>query len=212
MRALNVRDGYRLWARSYSDETAISFLENRLVSAMSPALAGMRLLDAGCGTGRRLRNTGAATAVGLDLSYEMLAAGVARDGPLVGVQTIVGDVCDMPLPKRAFDIVWCRLVLGHLRRIEEAYAELARVADHGACVIVSDFHAAAHDLGHRAGHHLEVARKSGLVLSDMREAVIGNDVRSFYENAGLGAVYPDHIGLPVVLVMAFRRECWRCGC
>jgi malonyl-CoA O-methyltransferase len=223
--AVNALDGYRRWASSYSDETAISFLEDRLVSTMTPALGGLRLLDAGCGTGRRLRDCGAGSAAGLDASSEMLAAGVAKDGPPGEIELVVGDVRAMPFGVRAFDVVWCRLVLGHLPGIDEAYAELARVADVGATVIVSDFHPAAHDAGHRrsfrAGgqlvelehhvhrleEHVEAAQRAGLALNDVREAEIGNDVREFYDRAGKGGAYPDHVGLPVVLALSLRREC-----
>lgn len=223
MNALNASAGYRLWAPSYSDETAITYLEDRLVSAITPPLGGLRLLDAGCGTGRRLRDAGAGMSAGLDASSEMLAAGVARDGPLSGIELVVGDVRAMPFSAGAFDVVWCRLVLGHLVRIEQAYAELGRVADLDATVIVSDFHPAAHDAGHRRSfracgevielehhvhrpeHHVDAARHAGLALSQIREAVIGSDVESFYESAGMAGVYPHHVGLPVVLVLSFRR-------
>lgn len=224
MRPLKVDEGYRRWAPSYSDETAISFLEDKLVRAMTPPLAGARLLDAGCGTGRRLRNTPAASAVGLEPSREMLNAGIATDGPVTGVELIVGDVREMPLQGRSFDVIWCRLVLGHLARIEQAYAELARVADYGAAVIVSDFHPAAAGAGHRrsfrlgierfelehhvhqSDDHIVAARAAGLGLREIRDATIGSDVRSFYEKAGKLELYPDHFGLPVVLALAFRKE------
>lgn len=224
MRPLKVDEGYRRWAPSYSDETAISFLENKLVSTMTPPLAGARLLDAGCGTGRRLRNTTAALAVGLEPSRDMLDAGISADGPMIGIELAIGDVREMPLQDRSFDVIWCRLVLGHLRRIERAYAELARVADCGAAVIVSDFHPAAAAAGHRRSFrvgderfdlehhvhqpedHIAAARAAGLGLRDIRDAAIGSDVRSFYEMAGKLEVYPDHFGLPVVLALAFRKE------
>jgi len=230
MNVLSAREGYRLWAPTYSDETAISFLEDRLVSAMTPPLRGLRLLDAGCGTARRVRRTDASSAVALDASDDMLAAGISRDGPLTGVRLVVGDMRDMPLPGRAFDIVWCRLVLGHLPRIDEAYAELARVADFGAMVIVSDFHAAAVEAGHRrsfrvgsevfelehyvhtAEDHIEAAEAAGLTLVQVRDAAIGPDVLSFYESAGRADAYPDHLGLPVVLALAFLRDPQACAC
>jgi len=230
IKPLSAQEGYRLWAPTYSEETAISFLEDKLVAAMTPPLAGLRLLDAGCGTARRVRRTEARAATALDASDEMLQAGIARDGPLTAGRMVVGDVRDMPLPARAFDIVWCRLVLGHLPRIGEAYAELARVSDEGAMVIVSDFHAAAADAGHRrtfrvgaevfelehyvhtAEDHIDAAEAAGLTLLQTRDAAIGPDVRTFYERAGRIGAYPDHIGLPVVLALAFLKEPGACAC
>ena len=224
MSALAPAEAYRLWAPSYSEETAISYLENELVSAMTPPLAGLRLLDAGCGTGRRMRGCGAATAVGLEPSRAMLAAGKAPAGETPCHRFVVGDVREIPLAARAFDVVWCRLVLGHLPSIEGAYAELARVADTAALVIVSDFHPAAVDAGHqrsfrrggdvvevehhvhRPANHIQAAQAAGLDLCEMRDAKIGHDVRSFYESAGLLEAYSDHLGLPVVLGLMFRRE------
>lgn len=223
MKVLEASEAYRLWAPTYSDETAISFLEDRLVRSMTPSLEDKRLLDAGCGTGRRIRNAGAAFAVGLEPCREMLAAGVATEGPLSGVDLVVGDVREMPLQASGFAVVWCRLVLGHLPTIGEAYAELARVADFGATVIVSDFHPEAVDAGHRRsfrladvvieiehhvhriGDHIEAASAAGLAVEQMRDAVIGNDVRPFYENAGRSGSYGEHLGLPVVHAIAFRK-------
>ena len=223
MNALAASEAYPLWAPTYSDETAISFLEDRLVRVLTPPLAGRRLLDAGCGTGRRIRGTNAAAAVGLEPCREMLAAGIAADGPPTGVDLVVGDMRDMPLQSGAFDVVWCRLVLGHLPEIRRAYEELARVAGAGATVIVSDFHAVAAEAGHRRSFrvddelieiehyvhswadHVDAAREAGLALEDMREAAIGNDVRPFYEDAGRLDSYPQHVGLPVVLALSFRK-------
>jgi len=224
MKPLRADEGYRLWASTYSDETAISFLEDKLVNAITPPLAGLRLLDAGCGTGRRLRGSGAASGTGLEPSREMIAAGVAADGSLNGVEVVVGDVRDIFIPDRSFDVVWCRLVLGHLPTISEAYAELSRVADMGATVIITDFHPAAVDAGHRRSFrvggerfelehyvhhpddHIAAARAAGLGVREVRDAAIGSDVRSFYESAGRLDAYPDDFGLPVVLALSFRKE------
>lgn len=220
MSALAAREGYRLWAPTYSDETAISHLEDVLTAALTPPLRGLRLLDAGCGTGRRLAGCGAASAVGVDLSPEMLAAG-PRDR---AIHTLIGDVRALPLPDRSFDVVWCRLVIGHLPDCRPAYRELARTADEGAVVVVTDFHPAAWAAGHRrtfrsAGavheleHHvheadaqIEAAHAVGLSLLETRSAEIGPEVRTFYERAGRLSLYQAQLGLPVVLAMAFRRE------
>ncbi|HEY4029919.1 MAG TPA: class I SAM-dependent methyltransferase [Caulobacteraceae bacterium] len=221
MTVLSAREGYRLWAPSYADETAISFLEIELAAALTPPLEGKRLLDAGCGTGRRLHGTGAALAIGVDLSPEMLACG-ARGDPRV--ETMVADVRNLPLPDRAFDVIWCRLVIGHLPDCTPVYAELARVADAGARLVITDFHPAAWDAGHRRTfrqdgqvHEIEhyvhdyvvqaaAAKAAGWQLKATQSAVIGPDARPFYEKAGRAALYAEHEGLPVVLGLAFERE------
>lgn len=222
MTALPARDAYRLWAPTYVAETAITALECGLVDALTPPLAGLRLLDAGCGTGRRLQGAGAATAVGVDLSPEMLAAGNPQDDP--SVMLLEGDVRALPLIDSAFDVTWCRLVIGHLPDSTPAYAELARVTATGGTLVVSDFHPRAHQAGHRRTFrsdgvlhevehyvhtlpdHRAAATAVGLRLTEIREAPIGPAVRDYYERAGRLALYDEHVGLPVVLALAFRRE------
>ena len=217
-------EAYRMWAPTYADETAISYLEDKLVGSMTPALNGLRLLDAGCGTGRRLRNAGAAVAVGLEPSQEMMAAGVGHQDVSMPIDIVEGDVRNMPLPSRSFDVIWCRLVLGHLAAIRTAYRELARVADRGGLVIVSDFHPTAIEAGHRrtfradsevielehhvhrADDHIAAARAAGLGVREIREIAISSDVRCFYERAGRLDAFPNDFGLPVVLALSFRRE------
>lgn len=218
MTALAVRDGYRLWAPDYERETAISFLEDRLVASMTPPLAGLRLLDAGCGTGRRLREVDSALAAGVDLTPEMLAAG-AQPG------VAAADVRALPFPSASWDVVWCRLVIGHLASAGTAYAELARVCRPGGTVIVTDFHADAFGAGHRrtfrdaAGtvheveHHVhlpdtqvDLADAAGLDLVAREDGAVGDELRPFYERAGKLAAYEQQLGLPIVLALAFRRR------
>jgi malonyl-CoA O-methyltransferase len=224
MPALSAREAYRLWAPSYERETAVSLLEDRLVSRMTPPLAGRRLLDIGCGTGRRLRAAGAGVAVGVDPCPEMIAAGAAANRPVPGLRTLVGDARALPLPDRAFDVVWCRLVLGHLPELGQAYAEFARTADEGALVVVSDFHCRAYESGHRRTFraegdvheiehyphpflaHVEAGRAAGLTLVDWQEALVGPEIRHFYVSAGRATAYRDQLGLPLVLALAFERE------
>jgi malonyl-CoA O-methyltransferase len=221
MTVLSPKEAYRLWAATYADETAISFLESELTADLTPPLQDLRLLDAGCGTGRRLAGTGAALAVGVDLSPEMLAAGSEPDP---GVRTLVADIRVLPLPDHGFDVIWCRLVIGHLPYCAPVYAELARVAAPGARLVVTDFHPAAYEAGHRRtfrhgaevheiehhlhdlDRHLAAATAAGWRLAETRSAVIGPAARPFYEKAGRSTLYLEHEGLPVVLGLAFDRE------
>ncbi|HUE79353.1 MAG TPA: methyltransferase domain-containing protein [Sphingomicrobium sp.] len=221
MTALSTHEAYRLWAPAYSDETAISQLEDQLVRGLTPCLDGLRLLDAGCGTGRRLVGCGAAEAVGVDISADMLNA--APDLSSTSIRTVLGDIRKLPFTDGSFDVVWCRLVIGHVSDCAIVYRELARTVRFGGHVIVSDFHAAAHAAGHRrtfraagAVHEVEhyvhglpvqqeAARAAGLQTLAAEQACVGPGVRHFYESRGRTDLYDEHLGLPVVLALSFRR-------
>jgi malonyl-CoA O-methyltransferase len=211
------RDAYRLWAPTYAEETAISHLDNELAEQLSPSPEGKRLLDAGCGTGRRLAGSKAALAVGVDLSIEMLSAGTER-------AVAVADLRALPFPAQSFDLVWCRLVLGHLPDPRPAYHELARVCRIGGHVFVSDFHAEAAARGHtrsfrdRSGQewvvehhthdwgcHQEMAWEAGLSHRAQQDGCIGGSVKSFYDRAGRRSAFVRDRGLPVVAAFLFER-------
>lgn len=208
---------YRLWAPTYADETAISLLENDLADALSPPMAGKRLLDAGCGTGRRLGGQQAAFAIGVDRCREMLIAGGER-------RVAVADVRALPFESDSFDVVWCRLVLGHLSDPVPAYRELARVCRLGGSLFVSDFHADAVAAGHSrsfrdksgqvyaaehhvhdANSHLDAAKAAGFTARACRDGEIGSRVEHLYVRAGRNAQYEKDLGLPVVAAFLFER-------
>jgi len=213
--------GYALWAPTYSAETAVSALEASVVASLDLPLDGKRVLDVGCGVARRLagaRGAGASVALGVDLTPAMLAQ--AGGEPMLAAS----DVRALPVADGAFDVVWCRLVLGHLPALEQAYAELARVCAPDGIVLVTDFHPAAAAAGHRrtfrdaggALHELEnhvhdvhahrlAAARAGLSLRDLRDRVVGDTVRGFYERAGRLDMYEAQLGLPLVLALVFTR-------
>ena len=219
MTALEPRHAYRMWAPTYSAETAISFLDEELAQSFTPPLAGLRLLDAGCGTGRRLKDCAAEFTIGVDASPEMIAAGGAAN-------LAAADIRALPFASAMFDVIWCRLVLGHLRDPEPAYRELARVCRPGGDIFVTDFHADAVAAGHTRSfrdadgmvheieHHVHdgvshiiMAERAGLVSLARCDGVVGPSVRPFYERAGRLDIYARDAGLAVVAAFLFRRTC-----
>lgn len=255
-----VREAYRLWAPAYDAETAVTALDDIAARRLTPPLAGRTLLDAGCGTGRRLPSTTTAAAaqpppaadagrrsrrarsidhageagppapapeqpalaVGVDLVLAMLVAGrrVHPDGPPV----VNADLRAIPFADARFDVVWCRLALGHLPELTAAYAELARVCRPGGRVVVTGFHPDAARAGHTrtfrdddgrlqtvehfvhepAGHE-RAALATGLALDERIDLAVGPEIRSFYERAGALDRYRAQRGLPLVLALRFRH-------
>ena len=211
---LDVREAYRLWAPTYFTESTSSFLDEELAQQMLRGLPHTRLLDAGCGTGRRIASIPGA--IGMDLSPNMLAAGGATN-------VVAGDVRAIPFSSAAFDMVWCRLVLGHLPDLGPAYRELARVCARGGYVFVSDFHPDAASAGHRRTftdqsgtvhaiehyvhtNHAYIAQLAGLHLVSRRDAAVGPSVRDFYlRGIGLKAYRRDE-GLKLVSGFLFCRH------
>jgi malonyl-CoA O-methyltransferase len=212
---LSAREAYRLWAPTYG-ENAVTFLENQLVTALGPPVTGRHLLDVGCGTGMRSGAADAALAVGLDLSAEML-------GRATGAR-VVADVGALPVAKATFDVVWCRLMIGYVRDLGSAYAELARVCRPRGAVVVTDFHPDAVAAGHRQtvrdpdggrheikhhvhtpAAHLTAATRAGLRLARHQHGAVGPAVESFYVDAGRTDLYREHLGLRIVLALAWTR-------
>lgn len=210
---ISVRDAYRLWAPTYAAETATSFLDEELARQMLDRLPRTQLLDAGCGIGRRIQSIPGA--IGIDQSPEMLAAGGATN-------VVAGDIRSMPFGSNRFDMVWCRLVLGHIPDPLLALREFARVCMPGGHIFVTDFHPKAAAAGHRrtltdptgAVHAIEhyvhtnlveLAAQAGLQLLEHRDGTVGPSVRSFYIR-GIGiSAYQRDLGLKLVSAFLFRK-------
>lgn len=242
-------EAFRLWSPTYDRETGLSVLEDRAARALTPPLQGLRLLDVGCGTGRRLDDAltgGAALAVGVDLVPEMVRHGLdrgieetgqtTRGGPRgpghagPGVSSTAGrrafavaDSRALPVCDQAFDVVWCRLMLGFLPDPAPVFRELARAARPGAPVLMTDLHPACpgarrtftdssgrvrsveHHL-HAEADQLRAADEAGLRLEQRLEAEVGPEIRRFYEEAGALHRYERDRGMAAVLALLFVRD------
>lgn len=221
---LSARDAYTMWAPHYSAETAVSALEDRTVAELGVRTAGRRVVDVGCGSARRLMRLvdGAADratlAIGVDVTTRMLG----EAPPAIRRAVAGGDVRALPIASEAFDVVWCRLVIGHLRELDAAYAELARVCARGGRIVITDFHPDAVAAGHRRtfrgedgvvreiehhvhspAAHARAAALAGLSLHARRDGRVNERIRSFY--AGREAAFDAQYGLALVLALAYAR-------
>jgi 2-polyprenyl-3-methyl-5-hydroxy-6-metoxy-1,4-benzoquinol methylase len=100
---------------------------------------GLKVLDAGCGTGYGiaiLEDAGAGHVVGVDVSAEAVAsASQANPGPRVEVR--LGDVQALPFSDGEFDLVVCFEVIEHVSEHEAVLDELARVVRPGGTLCIS---------------------------------------------------------------------------
>jgi malonyl-CoA O-methyltransferase len=201
----------------------VSVLETRAVAALAVDVAGRRLLDVGCGVGRRLNETDAALAVGVDVTPEMLTA--ARRAAVLAAVLAAADGRQLPFADATFDVVWCRLVVGHLPVIDSLFAELARVCRGDGVAVVTDLAVAAARAGHRrtfrdrdgathevehfqhdAAAQIEAARACGLEFTVHRSGCVDESVRDFYAAAGRLAAYEAQKGLAIVSALSFRKR------
>src|SRR5437868_8791404 len=98
--------------------------------------AGKDVLECGVGTGLLLERVArtARTARGIDLSPGMLAKARAR-----GLAVEEASVTDLPFGDAEFDVTYAFKVLAHVRAIERALSEMARVTRPGG-VVLAEFY------------------------------------------------------------------------
>ena len=112
------------------------------VAAGLGVTASSKVLDVGCGLGTHSCGLAArcgCAVVGLDLAETNLKLARARTrkeglSDLVAYQR--GDIQDMPFGDAVFDLIWCRDMLVHVHRLQQALAECARVLKPGGAMIV----------------------------------------------------------------------------
>lgn len=183
---LEPQTAYAMWAASYPPRAhnPLMELEQRTVMALLPDVAGLTVLDAGCGTGRylqALKHRGA-FAIGMDLSAAMLS----RARELTG-HVARADLRALPFDAMSIDIVVCGLALGDFTELELALAEIARVLRTGGCVVYSVVHPVGEARGwsrtfenrgrtvaidgvwHSLDRHREACAAAGFTIEEWRE-------------------------------------------
>ncbi len=219
-RTLDVRDGYAIWSAIYGD------LDDRFdiqLLEASPGfvdrIAGSRVVDLGCGTGRIgvwLASRGASAVTGVDLSPEMLERAAARN---VYARLVETDITRTPLDAASFDGAVSSLVVDHVASLEAFFGEAARLVRPGGFLAVVDYHpffmmkgVPTHFDHPATGEPIAIVNHVHALRDFFRDAtghgfrVVDFDER-FIDEAWVAATgaYKKHLGMPVSHLWVYER-------
>jgi len=138
---LSPLEGYNSWAPFYLRESnPVKDLSDNLIEKYLPDLHGKRVLDAGCGPGKfcvLAEKQHALTISGIDLSPNMIEQ-ARKNCPSGNFKC--DDLSQIAIEEKAFDVMICALVPGHLQNLSPALDNLLKALDHGGIFIMTDFH------------------------------------------------------------------------
>ena len=217
------RDGYDRWAAVYDEEdNPLVALETPHVARLLGDVAGLSILDVGCGTGRhalRLAERGARVTA-IDFSTQMLEKARAKPGAQ-RVAFLRHDLtADLPFGDAAFDGVVCGLVTDHISDLDHLFSEMGRVCRPEGHITVSTMHPAMMLRGvqarftdsatgrklmvascpHQLCDYINAVRRAGLTISWISEHA---------PDEALAARCPravPYVGWPMLLMLQLRRQ------
>jgi ubiquinone/menaquinone biosynthesis C-methylase UbiE len=210
--------GYDRWAELYdSDDNPLVLLEERRIGFLAGDVAGLAVVDIGCGTGRHALRWSAAGArvTAVDFSAAMLKRARSKPGALA-VTFLQHDLTKpLPLESAAFDRVFCCLVLDHIAALDPFFRELRRLARPTGCAIISVMHPAMSLRGVQArfidpatgrrispaGHAHQI---SDYLMAAVRAGLRLEHVGEHAADAALAASSPraaKYLGWPMLLLM-----------
>jgi ubiquinone/menaquinone biosynthesis C-methylase UbiE len=187
----SIARAYDRWSAQYdSDPNATRDLDAVVVREAPLRIAGNRVLELGCGTGKNSEYLAASARelIALDFSAGMLA--IARERVTApNVRFVEHDIrSPWPVKTIAMDVVVGNLVLEHVELLQPIYAEAARVLRSGGQLFLCELHPMRQLLGGQA-HFTDSATSETVAVPAFRHTT------SEYVNAGLAEGFVlKHVG------------------
>jgi SAM-dependent methyltransferase len=119
------------WIDGFTDGADPEYEEQILPMATAELAGAKRILDAGCGDGqisRLVAAAGAEIVIGVDPTWNQLTVANERAG---GPSYLKAGAAGLPFADASFDAVVACLVFEHIRDVDQAIAEVARVLEPG---------------------------------------------------------------------------------
>lgn len=115
------------WIEGFTDGADAEYEEQILPLAAAELAGSARVLDVGCGDGqvsRLVARLGASLVVGVDPTWNQVRVAGERGG---GASFAMAGAAALPFAAASFDAVVACLVFEHIRDVDDAIAEVARV-------------------------------------------------------------------------------------
>jgi malonyl-CoA O-methyltransferase len=139
----NIQAAYNRWSLTYDvQENMTRDLDAAVLPHIVPDLAGRRVVEAGCGTGKNSNWLAARcrALVALDFSEGMMALARRK----VTADNVTWARCDLnrpwPLAGETADLVIFNLVLEHIEALEPVFSEAGRTLRVGGQMVLSEYH------------------------------------------------------------------------
>lgn len=218
-----IQRGYDRWAEVYDhDANPLLALEEPILRAtIGNQIAGVSILELGCGTGRHtawLASAGAkVTAV--DFSVGMLEQ-ARKKLSADNVTFLTHDLHEpIPLADEMFEMVVSGLLLEHIRKLHPFFSEARRVLKPGGRMVVSNMHPSMFLRGAQArftdpasGELVQpgsiVHSVGSMVMSALKAGFQVLDIGEFSPDEQLAADYPRaarYVGWPMLVVLNLTR-------
>ena len=218
--AAETLSAYQRWAPLYPPvaHNPLMRAEQKAMLLYWPDVAGLRVLDLACGTGRYSRllaEAGAADLVALDFCVPMLMQ-------VPNGSRVCASMMQLPFADGTFDVVISGLALSHAADLSTWMGEIARVLRNGGTLLYSDFHPDATCAGltrsfkdindetcsvphaqYPVNIQIEAAQAAGLRIETVHEVRVGIELREPFANSE--NFYRNWDGLPIVLVVRARK-------
>jgi SAM-dependent methyltransferase len=139
-RTTSIAELYDEWHRPRIEGARPSSPWHLLAAARLGDVAGLRVLEIGCGVGEfsHLLAARGARVIGADISpVAVKETGRQLEG-YEGTEAIVADICAVPFPDESFDLVVSLETIEHSSNPRMALAELVRVTRRGGRLIVTN--------------------------------------------------------------------------
>jgi ubiquinone/menaquinone biosynthesis C-methylase UbiE len=219
------RRAFDAWAPVYDAQAnPLLALEGRYLKPLLPAMAGRRVLDVGCGSGRWLRYVAGhkpASLAGIDPSSEMLRAAADKE---TSAELLVASCHEMPFACESFDLILSSFVLSYVDDLSRCAAELHRVAQPGCDLFLTDMHPEtmrtlgwkrSFEVGSRTvelhAHCLALQEiiaefaQTGWTLRAALGPEFGDPERALFESSGRMHDYHAAQGHPAIYLLQFHR-------